>query len=73
MPHKYFVLDDKGNEIEMLSYDTEKNSIESKKTYEYLKFDAKGNWTKRVMSERDKKSKSAVKPQEVLYRKLTYF
>jgi Txe/YoeB family toxin of Txe-Axe toxin-antitoxin module len=66
-------LDDKGNSVEMLAYDTESNKLESKETYEYLEFDAKGNWTKRITSEGDKKSKFVTRPREVLYRKLTYF
>ncbi len=66
-------LDDKGNEIETLFYNTEKNKLESKETYEYFEFDAKGNWTKRITAEGDKKSKFVVKPREVLYRTLTYF
>jgi len=66
-------LDDKGNEIETLFYDTEKNKLESKETYKHLEFDAKGNWTKRITSEGDEESKFVVKPREILYRKLTYF
>ena len=68
-----YTLDDKGNEIEKFSYDTEKNKLESKETFEYLEFDAKGNWTKRITSEGNKKSKFVVKPREVLYRTITYF
>jgi Txe/YoeB family toxin of Txe-Axe toxin-antitoxin module len=74
LDQKYvYTLDNKGNEIEALFYDTKKNKIESKETYEYLEFDAKGNWTKRITSEGDKESKFVVKPREVLYRTLTYF
>ncbi len=68
-----YTLDDKGNEIEMLAYDTETNKLEGKETYKYLEFDAKGNWTKRITSEGDDETKFVVKPREFLYRKLTYF
>jgi Txe/YoeB family toxin of Txe-Axe toxin-antitoxin module len=68
-----YTLDAKGNEIEMLAYDTETKKLESTETYEYLEFDAKGNWTKRVTSYGNKKAKFVAKPREVLYRTLTYF
>jgi Txe/YoeB family toxin of Txe-Axe toxin-antitoxin module len=68
-----YTLDDKGNEIEMFAYDTEKNKIDGKETYEYLEYDAKGNWTKRITSEGDEESKFVVKPREAIYRTLTYF
>lgn len=74
LDQKYvYTLDDKGNEIEMLAYDTEINKVVGKETYKYLEFDAKGNWTKRITSEGDEESKFIVKPRDVLYRTLTYF
>ena len=68
-----YTLDNNGNEIEMLTYDTEKNKLEGKETYKYLKFDAKGNWTKKITSEGDEESKFAMKPREITYRSLSYF
>ena len=68
-----YTLDDKGNEVEMLIYDTNKNSVESKETYRYIEFDSKGNWTKRVTSEGEKESNFSLKPSKVTYRKITYF
>jgi hypothetical protein len=68
-----FILDGKGNDIEMMAYDTEKGSIEGKEKYEYLAFDAKGNWTKRIEFQGDKESKFVYKPREVKYRTITYF
>lgn len=50
-----YTLDDKGNEVELLIYDTEKKSVESKETYKYEAFDSKGNWTKRITSKGERK------------------
>ena len=67
-----YTLDEKGNEVEMLIYDTEKNSVESKETYKYEEFDSKGNWTKRITSEGEKESNFSLKPSKITYRKITY-
>ena len=67
------VFDDKGNEVELHIYDTEKDSVESKETYQYGGFDSKGNWTKRIVSEGDSEHRFAMKLSKVEYRIITYF
>jgi YD repeat-containing protein len=68
-----YTLNDRGNEIEMSVYDPETNKIEGKETYEYLQYDAKGNWTKRVTYEGNAETKFALRPREVFYRKVVYY
>jgi hypothetical protein len=68
-----YTLDDKGNVVEQLFYDAAKDSVEAKETYQYVEFDDRGNWTKRVTSEGERESKFAMKPSEVTYRTITYF
>jgi Txe/YoeB family toxin of Txe-Axe toxin-antitoxin module len=72
--HKYIsTFDDKGDEIERLYFDTDKDKPKGKETYQYLEFDEKGNWTKRITSEGSKERKFVVKPREIMYRTITYF
>jgi hypothetical protein len=64
------VLDEKGNEIEVLLRDTVKVG------YKYLEFDSQGNWTKRVVT-RGLRGFSAsdfakIKPWSIQYRTITY-
>jgi len=66
-------LNDKGDKVEMLVYDTEKNSVGSKETYKYVEFDSKGNWTKRITSEGEKESNFSLRPLKVTYRTISYF
>lgn len=68
-----YTLDDKDNDIEMLSFDTETNKINGKETYEYQKFDVKGNWTKKIIYENEEDNLKRMKTREVHYRKLVYF
>ncbi len=68
-----YTLDDKGNEVEMLVYDTENDSVRSKEAYKYVEFDSKGNWTKRITSRGNKEGGFALKTSKVTYRKITYF
>ncbi|HJU53003.1 MAG TPA: hypothetical protein VJ715_00460 [Pyrinomonadaceae bacterium] len=68
-----YTLDDKGNEVEQLIYDTEKDSVESKETYQYVEFDSRGNWTKRIMSEGERENKFSMKASKATYRTITYF
>jgi hypothetical protein len=74
LSQKYvYTLDDKGNPVEELSYDTDKDAVESKETYQYVEFDAHGNWTKRITSEGERENKFSMKPTKVTYRTITYF
>lgn len=68
-----YTLNDKGNEIEMLVYDTKTDSVRSKEAYKYAEFDLKGNWTKRVTLRGNKEGGFALKPSRVIYRKIAYF
>lgn len=68
-----YILDAKGNEIEMVSFDTKTDRIESKEIYGYLKFDIRGNWTKRTTSSGNRESNFEMKPETVMYRTVTYF
>jgi len=68
-----YTLDSKGNEMQILYYDTKDDKISSKETFKYLEFDAMGNWTKRLTSEGDEETKFAQQPREIKYRKLSYF
>ncbi|MBE7515053.1 MAG: hypothetical protein HS105_00350 [Chloracidobacterium sp.] len=68
-----YKLDDKGNEIEMIAYDVATDKPNGKETYKYLRFDAKGNWTKRIVFAADDTTGPVLKPREALYRKLTYY
>lgn len=67
------ILDSKGNVIERHYYDIQTNKINSKETFEYLEFDAKGNWKKMITYEGNIKNNFNMKPRDVLYQKLTYF
>ncbi len=68
-----YTLDDKGNEVEEVIYETKDNSVRSKYSYSY-EFDAKGNWTKRVSSKwGTKDGKEGYQPSSVYYRTLTYY
>ena len=67
------VFDDKGNEVELHLYDTKKDVIESKETYQYIEVDSKGNWTKRIVSEGDSEHRLTMKLSKVEYRMITYF
>lgn len=71
---KYFyTLDDKGNEMEETSYNTNDNSIENKYSYTY-EFDSHGNWIKQTTSKLDTKDgKSSIIPYSVTYRTVTYY
>lgn len=66
-------FDDKKNEIEIIYYDTETNKMNGTMTFEYIEFDAKGNWTKRYSFEGDEEKNFAIKPSEAEYRKIIYF
>jgi hypothetical protein len=66
-------FDDKNNEVELIYYDTENNKVIGKETFEYIEFDAKGNWTKRITYEGDEESKFVMQPREVTYRTISYF
>ena len=68
-----YTLDDKGNEIEEVIYETKNDSVRSKYTYGY-EFDAKGNWTRRVSSKwGTKDGKEGYHPYSVYYRTVTYY
>jgi hypothetical protein len=68
-----YKLDAKGNETEMITYDTITGEIEGKEKYTYPRFDRQGNWTKRIEYEADSDSGFKFKLREVKYRTLTYF
>lgn len=68
-----YKLDAKGNEIELITYDAATGKIEGKEKYEYLGFDAQGNWTKRIEYEADSDSGFKFKLREVKYRRLIYY
>lgn len=66
-------LDDKGNEIEEIIYDTKDNSVREKYSYSY-EFDARGNWIKRTTSKwTTKDGKSQFEPYSMTYRTITYY
>jgi hypothetical protein len=67
------IYDDKGNMTERVFFDTDSGKPESREIYEYIEFDSKGNWTKRLTSEVGPKKNSNRKPRDFHYRKLTYF
>jgi hypothetical protein len=53
---KVYMLDKRGNELELLHCDPDNNSLNYKETYSYLKFDSQGNWIKRLESDKEKLS-----------------
>lgn len=73
LDQKYItVFDDKGIESEMISYDIKTNEIDGKESYEYSKFDAKGNWTEKTTFEHTGDDWKVKKPYEIRYRKIIY-
>ena len=66
-------VDDKGNKIEETEFQTPDGPVKNKYSYAY-EFDAKGNWTKRVVSKWvTKDGKSSFVAEHILYRTLTYY
>ena len=61
------------NEIESVFYDVKTDAPDGREFFKYLEFDANGNWTKKIVSESDGKSRSLIQNREVLYRTLTYY
>ena len=70
---KHYKLDDKGNEVEMVSYKGNEDSVEYKWNYTYLEFDSQGNWIKRLESFGDKDGNFKTKPVKITYRTITYY
>lgn len=68
-----YKLDTKGNEVEMISYDTETGEIEGKEKYTYVRFDPQGNWTKRIEYEANAENGMKFKLREAKYRTITYY
>lgn len=66
-------LDDKGNEVESVSYKVNNDSMDFKWNYTYLIFDSQGNWTKRLESLGDRDSNNKTKPVKITYRTITYY
>ncbi|HEX8456431.1 MAG TPA: hypothetical protein VF656_03840 [Pyrinomonadaceae bacterium] len=68
-----YTLDDKGNEIEEIVYETKRNTVRNKYAFTY-EFDAQGNWTKRVSTRWESKDgKEGYQPYSVYYRTITYY
>lgn len=68
-----YTLDDKGNELEKISYQVKDDSIRDKYSSSY-EFDAKGNWIKKTVSKWvTKDGKSSFEPYYVDYRTITYY
>lgn len=70
------VLDDKGNEIENISFDVLKirNNGDEKYVIKYDSFDEKGNWTKRTrLKVVTENGKQILKPYYSTYRTFTYY
>ncbi len=68
-----YKLDAKGNEIEMTAYDTESGAVEGKEKYTYVKFDTKGNWTKRIEYEASEETGMKFKLREAKYRTIVSY
>lgn len=67
-------LDDKGNLIESVSQTLKPQNPERQYSYKYESFDAKGNWTKRILSEWvTEEGKSFYKPVKIHYRTFNYY
>lgn len=67
------IYDAKQNETETVFYDVKTDKPDGAEFFQYLEFDAKGNWTKRIVSESDGKSRSLIQSRELMYRTLTYY
>jgi len=67
------IYDDQKNEIETVFYDVQTDKPDGKEFFQYLEFDAQGNWTKRIVSESDGKNRSPVQSRETMFRTLTYY
>ena len=66
-------LDARGNVVETSYYDLKTDSVESRYSYVYDSFDAKGNWVKKTTSRWvTKEGKSFFEPSYVTYRTITY-
>jgi hypothetical protein len=65
-------LDDKGNEVESVSYNVNDDSVDYKWNYTYLEFDSQGNWIKRLAS-LGKRENFKPKPVKITYRTITYY
>jgi len=66
-------LDEKGNEIEQIVYETKDNSVDEKYSYSY-EFDSQGNWIKKTTSKWvTKEGKSQYEPYSATYRTISYY
>jgi hypothetical protein len=68
-----WTLDDKGNEIELISYKVDDDSVRNKWNYTYLEFDSQGNWIRRLESVGKRESNFKLKPVKITYRTITYY
>jgi hypothetical protein len=68
-----YTYDEKGNEVEKARYFPESDEPDSRETYEYVEFDARGNWTKRKVSGESQAGARILKSAGVEYRRITYY
>lgn len=68
-----YIYDKKGDELEAALYYHEDDKPALRQTYQYVEFDDRGNWKKRIVTRKIQRRRRVIKSSVVEYRRITYY